>query len=886
MKPYRVNILFVGAQEWKVSAENDFFSAMEVLCGKETWNGRRVRFGRQYADRTIIVKGHRNWTPEKRIEFISEELGRKSSTEEEITWRNKFDLLIIIAEANSIVEDSNGGAAMRSIVGTSRFAMQNASRYEDALLVLKMPKEICRLHDKSVGGFRLRIALTKTLCGINDSVVSVSKRFVNAWNSISPLEYLAQFRDSLLSNSGNTVPFYPSLMFLLDDRLSYGYIEILSEIINRCYRKDKLQLNLNNGIFNLNKNKVMKKSKTIRLAVIGYPTTGKTFFLQDVYGAIARNLGYEGVFDAIHGTSHFSTIWHNTHNLEEGVAETNSADSRFLYYMEFVRNRISNITFSPFKLYTMNIAGEHLNEDGQKMADNIIGWLEGDGRNIFLRLDRENEIVIKQVIDIKNRKCYNLERNEDDEAWPKLKEQMYEQKRKETEQENGIGQQEDVQNNSNKDTGNTRAINSKDVEYRFNDQAGSIEDVINKINRIRRLDRFFINHKKIGKRFHSHKRYIESREYISLPNAIKSNNIDLDLEELAAIVCSFGFGNETNEERKKTLIRIKNYLFLLKSTDVVMCDRLFMEDTNVQGKTIQPLNNLLPILNVFVNRQGYPCEHVNKFMVYRGADGLVSQQWFYNNWNSAEGETWQKVDSVYNNYLKEMFDHYTNMTQTVMNMNFIDNKYVDKERGISYCVVPTGVRDGNPLDRRINHRVLSNSDFIRNDVELGMPIYLCSSPMLNNGTICSLCMIVKGEKLKKGLNKVLAKKEFDENLLKREFETELSKEEYDKDLTSEKKEELKNKLVKKISDDLRIDNNTLYEKTIVDQLLKNIDRKDIDAVINECFVGNCFGGDDPANRIRFGTQQLVINMLYRHGLCKAYNYGENNILRYIITGEN
>lgn len=795
MEPYRVNILFVGTQGWKISAENEFFLAMEKLCGMETWNCRRVRFKRQYADRSIVIGGRGKCLPEKRIEFISEALNGRLSGDEERIWRNKFDLLIIVADANAIVNKNVGGAEMRSIIATCRFAMHNARSGDDELLVLKMPKEICRLQDKCVEGMRLRIALAKALCGKEDNIVGVSKWFVDAWNSISPLEYLAQYKDRLFTNSGKRVPFFPSLMFLLEDSLAPGYIEILSEIIDRCYKKEKLQLNLNNGIFNLNKNKVMfKKVKTIRLAVVGFPTTGKTFFLQDVYGAITRNLGYIGHNTTGGTTVNFSQIWNRTYEIGGGVSKTDSLDSRILYYQEYDNPRLNSRIFKPFKIYTMNIAGEHL-KNVEEIGD-IKTKLNEDGKNIVLKIDNGNK-RIEQVIDKRDKKSpkeYILEREDCNEkkSWPCLRQEV----------------------------GNNGLFSKK----------------------------------------------------FTLQEAVKTKKIEFDLEELSAIVYYILLGKENEDD--KFLTRIKNYLFLLRATDVVMCDRIYMETTSVDE--IYPLGEIRERLDEFINEKGYVCSDSKIYYVYRGADGIISQKWLRARWNINEDESLMyKCDRIYERFLESIYKHFSDRTTEIMEMKVDGNVYIDTERNKSYCVVPFGDNgnDGGErgvfglLDVRLNTGYLKSREAMRaNEMGRNDGLFLCSSPILstNDGRICSLRYSdVGGKDVKNQMDELVA------NLVKEKIKGLESKFRIDDNNTYSKKkveevlkdcindESIKKRLidriycikgcelVDKIIDGFNIDNEKVYSiKDVKDMLIeKGVKGNEINNMIRELCESVVFDGD-------------------------------------------
>ncbi len=102
------------------------------------------------------------------------------------------------------------------------------------------------------------------------------------------------------------------------------------------------------------------------------------------------------------------------------------------------------------------------------------------------------------------------------------------------------------------------------------------------------------------------------------------------------------------------------------------------------------------------------------------------------------------------------------------------------------------------------------------------------------------------------------------------------------------KKELEEQLTQKKRDDFGIDDTKLYSREELNTILSEngVEEYHIKNMIKELYKGNCFSDDLVSTRMRFGTQQFVVCMLYKHDLVSGYDYRGNTNLEYIITGTN
>lgn len=268
-------------------------NGIEQFACVRDWHGRHVSFSMQFdAEKNVLTFGRGRYRlPYSTIRFISEDMDHEKHHDVNHVqqWASRYHQLILVVDAQELLESYE----FRHEVTARRLALQE--RYNDVTLMLMDVDNIMEIED--TGDY------ATTYVGVNAAFGNkpynksrLHNVYQNTWNEVYSLGLAQDLLPYMRRFSKR--PLYLPLLLLChsDQHQQMGYQELLLSCINHAMHSRSYQLSNLSTLksyctmpgFNFNVSFIKKlkekflNGKHIRLAVIGLTGSGKTYLLSDM----------------------------------------------------------------------------------------------------------------------------------------------------------------------------------------------------------------------------------------------------------------------------------------------------------------------------------------------------------------------------------------------------------------------------------------------------------------------------------------------------------------------------------------------------------------------------------------------------------------------------
>jgi len=593
----------------------------QYLCKKRTWNGMRQNLKLNFQSDIITVSGGRFKLKEHVIHIVSETMTDEKirNSDELLTeWLANYKLIFLLCDAEELLTLPG----IQHEMAFYRMAMRCRGRYFDCFLFLTAADKLIDI--EYTGNYfttYLGICTAFTPKGFNKT--RLTSKYKDMWQTLS-WNFLGQIHREVQTKMWKKRFSIPANL-LCDNPLyqDAGYIEALYQCINSAFDTDSIRIKKisNHNIYNNMAFEFFQKlfsnrgaQNTIRLAVIGQTSSGKTYLLTDLCQAILR-LGYTEKNDP---NSKFRYIGNFLNDVCDPTSGIDGTPVYICRQNNHYQTNFESETGDRFSLEFIDIPGEVISRNSIEEFIGIIialnqcrtkyfkveTWSTEDGGKVAKIVKYDYPVSDQPVLSKHNDQ--DEKKDENQENLPNLDENQPAKSRSLINDINGkrdkvyLSTDEVIEDCRRKRMicRNTNSISGEDLLNNFYDY---IPDTV--VNAI-----------------------AEAWDILDIHVKLKKGDIEDGISQ-----------NDSDKDRFEKKYKNQFYFlyYCLTATDIVLCDKMAVPtETNMTDKAKDNFNQMITALRVFkgllesldIGR----AKNKNWYLAFRGADSLIYQENFKN----------------------------------------------------------------------------------------------------------------------------------------------------------------------------------------------------------------------------------------------------------------
>lgn len=382
MSELLVNILPIS--ENPLSREemvNQFLSAVQAMASSKHWNHKKMRFTLTWENNCFTFQGGRYHLSPHCIKFVSVPVDIFDTNTNHSNWLKRYDEFIILADAKEVAEDQT----TRLEIAKYRSLMYRQKLHSEEVLLLLDVQNILTIPD-GYSYENTMVGILSALAGKERKGFALLPTYASLWPQIVNL-HLGQRQLMLKTKNGNVIGLPINLMGTFNAFPHSGIMELLWKFMTILLEKNHLEIKRisNHLIYNtfimapFNITDFFNRSKkTIRLAVIGETSSGKSYLLTDFLTSLS-NLGFTGSDDMKHNCRYAGYYITDVTKRNRAINQTIQSVARIdSHYRGIYSNEEDR-----FNLEFIDIPGEVITRDKIEVFSSIIEALWKRNKDIF-----------------------------------------------------------------------------------------------------------------------------------------------------------------------------------------------------------------------------------------------------------------------------------------------------------------------------------------------------------------------------------------------------------------------------------------------------------------------------------------------------------------------
>lgn len=623
MREMTVNLLPLGFDHAEAVYQR-VLSGMEHLASSTTWQGKHVAFHLQMVDGCMLISGGRRRWEGSRLRFVSMPVDPADLEDGQLAarWNAAFEVLVLVCDAVKLIQSP----PLRHQLAKLRLSMLLRNRYQDTIVLLTdadraLQMEPAKRYTEAI--WQLNSAFSSQPLGPTVLVPELRQQ----WEELAPL-LVAQDELCYRTRRRHRLFRLPRMLCCQTDSVpNSGYMELLLLLSNRVLEKDQFNIyNLgtkrvyNMGIMNNlkdNLKKFINSDNSIRLAVIGATSSGKTYLLTDFVMAL-RHLGYQPVNDVDEVSYHrpVSSFINDITNPESGLAKTPIYVCRNYNQYSSVFQNTENKT--SIRIDFVDVPGEVVTKESLHEFQAIMQAMLRNKAKFFTvkRWQQEGDNSVVKTIEFQERTAQPVEEDTVNEGLGSL-------------------------------FGNAQLIGTRTKEYMNTDERLQMlqKQLYNEI------DSTNISAKDFFKHFTE---FDTDTAIQAICDAWEALNIDTFLDEGAAGAAGTGSHRSLFENVYKNHFYFHYYTYY--ATDVVVCDKCSIPATVAASSAdivYEPMMRALMSLTTF---KDVPAK--NWYLAFKGIDSIMVADYLKNLFESTHD-----LNFVYSFFLLLYQRHFVDQSQ-------------------------------------------------------------------------------------------------------------------------------------------------------------------------------------------------------------------------------
>ena len=383
MNELLVNILPISEEPLlRKKMVNQFLSAIQTLASSTYWNHKKMRFTLTWENNCFTFQGGRYHLPPHSIKFVSVLVDIFDTNINQTDWLKRYDQFIILAEAKEVAENQT----IRLEVAKYRSLMHHHKLHSEEVLLLLDVQNILTIPDSSNYESTM-VGILSALAGKPRKGFTLLPAYASNWSQIINL-HLGQRQLLLKTKYGNVIGLPINFMVSFNAFPHSGVMEILWKFMTTLLEGNNIEIKrisnhlIYNTIMEILRNITdyiyQFNNKTIKLAVIGETSSGKSYLLTDLLTSL-NNLGFTGTNDMKHNCRYAGHYITDVTNRNRAINKTIQSVARIDSHYRGVYSNGEN----RFNLEFIDIPGEVITRDKIEVFSSIIEALWKNKKDIF-----------------------------------------------------------------------------------------------------------------------------------------------------------------------------------------------------------------------------------------------------------------------------------------------------------------------------------------------------------------------------------------------------------------------------------------------------------------------------------------------------------------------
>lgn len=368
------------------------------MASSKRWNHKKMRFTLTWENNCFIFQGGRYRLSPHCIKFVSVPIDIYNQCINHTDLLNKYDQFVILADAEEVAKSHT----TRLEIAKYRSLMYRQKLYTQEVLLLLNVQNILTI-PKGYGYESTMVDILSALAGKPRKGFGISSAYASSWNPIINL-HLGQRQRFFKTKNGNVIGLPINLMATFDAFPHSGVMELLWKFMTILLQEQNIEIKrisnhfIYNTVMEIFRNftdSIYTKlnKRTIKLAIIGETSSGKSYLLTDLLTSI-NNLGFNGIDDMKHNCRYAGHYITDVTNRNRAINQTVQSVARIDSHYRGIYSNGEN----QFNLEFIDIPGEVITRDKIEVFSSIIEALWRNNEDNFKAETWEKEERVYKVL--------------------------------------------------------------------------------------------------------------------------------------------------------------------------------------------------------------------------------------------------------------------------------------------------------------------------------------------------------------------------------------------------------------------------------------------------------------------------------------------------------